>query len=92
MNEIKIEYHDNHKFEYEVYPNGYERINKVDNLHIAGDKHPYECKFCGAIYQSKNIDCRNIFPTDDPRCLSECHNKEGHDLTRICKCEPVIKY
>lgn len=91
MTETKIEYINNHKFEYVVYPNGYERINKVDKISIAGDKHAYECKFCGAIYQSKNIDCRSIFKTDDVRSELQCHNKEGHDLVRICKCEPVIK-
>jgi hypothetical protein len=91
MTDIKIEYSGNHKFEYEVFPNGFESVIKVDDFDISGDKCAYECKHCGAIYQSKNINVRSIFPTHDPRSGNQCSNQEGHDLIRICKCEPIIK-
>jgi hypothetical protein len=85
-----------HKIKYQKYPSGYEGVIEVDGFRIAEDKCAYECNVCGAIYMSKNIDCRSVFRTDDPR--SPCsHIATGifsemgePKLTRICKCEPII--
>jgi hypothetical protein len=47
----------------------YPHIYSVDGFYISGDKCAWECVKCGAIWESKAINCRSIFETDDPRCI-----------------------
>jgi len=64
-----------------------QKILYVEGLRIAWDKHAYECQTCGAIWQSKNIRSRNIFPTDDERCNTCDHL---NCLKQICRCDPIV--
>lgn len=68
--------------------NGAKFVVSVDGFKIASDKCAYECKNCGAIFQSKNELYRSIFATNDPRCKT-CKDGENIDLQRICECEPL---
>jgi len=80
------------RLKYKKHPSGVEHIEKVNGFWIAGDKHAYQCQKCGAIFQSKNKDCRNIIPTADPQCYS-CEQNIKHtndDLKQVCKCDPII--
>jgi hypothetical protein len=71
---------------------GRRHVESVNGFNISPDKHAYRCKICSAIFESKNITCRSIFPTNDPKCI-ECNKMEHYaeDLERVCECEPVIR-
>lgn len=77
--------------EYETRPSGYEHIVKYEGFSIAGDKHAYKCKKCGAIFQSKSKDERSIWPTDDPRC-GPCDDAKhtDDDIELVCRCKPLV--
>lgn len=80
------------KIEYRTYTNGYKHVTKVNGFFIAGDKCAYMCTKCGAIFQSKNMWCRSIFPTKDPKCRTcDENHHEFKNLKRICECEEIIK-
>lgn len=62
-------------------------VKYVNDFYIGSDKHAYQCQKCGAIFQSKSIDERTIFKTDDPKCISCDENRHSiDDLKRICAC------
>jgi hypothetical protein len=75
-NNLKIEYNDAG------------RVKSANGFLIAGDKHAYRCKECGAIFQSKNINCRSLFATSDPKCDKCFHPMESISL--VCDCKPII--
>lgn len=81
----KLEYHE---LGYKIGERG--RILSVDGFHIAGDKHAYVCRKCGAVFQSKNAKVRSVFKTDDPRCQS-CEHGDG-DLEIVCECKPSVTW
>lgn len=79
------------KIVYVTYPSGYKKVTSVDGFSIASDKHAYKCKRCGAIFQSKNIYTRGIFPTDDPRCKNCDDVRHDYlDLEKVCECDPIV--
>lgn len=59
-------------------------------IEIHSDKHPYICMKCGCIFQSKNIEARSLFDTNDPK-RQRCNEEHtGEDLLMIPICECVI--
>lgn len=61
----------------------------VTIIQIQPDKHAYACITCGCIYQSKNIETRNLFDTNDPKTKA-CNEKCSCKLVQICECDPIV--
>ena len=81
----KVKYHE---LGYKIGQRGC--ILSVDGFTISANKHAYVCRKCGAVFQSKNVEVRSIFRTNDMRCGSCVHGVE--DLERVCDCDPSVTW
>ncbi len=78
------------KYRCKIGKGGNVHVHSVDGFRILGEKCAYECCKCGAIYESRGSGIMaghfRVFPTDDPRCLSEIHELQEMTTRRLCLC------
>ena len=70
-------------------------VYSVNGFLISSDKCSFACKTCGAIYESKALNGRSLFPVSGPRC-NLCFEKEEkqiveYNLEKICICPDLFE-